>query len=192
VPPKNLFPEPRPTNLITVKCCAKCNHDYSKDDQLFRVWVAASIARSNAGDWIWENKVLKNTLTRSPALATQFLEGSKKVWLQTPSGEVEMDVLSIPKERVENYLVRLTKGLLTHLYPDFEYSKSLFDVARIDPHDKEMVHELIERIPRMDYFELGEGVFRVLHVRVVDSPTNALFTYIFYDSVGFMVRVSSP
>jgi len=189
IPPRNLFPEPRPSNLITVKCCAKCNNDFSKDDELFRVWVAASIARSKAGDWIWDNKVLKNTLSKSPALATQLLKASHKLMLQTPDGPLEMDVLSVPRDRVENYMRRLTKGLLTRLYPDFDYENSAFDVARLDPHDKEAVAGLINAIPKLDYFHLGDGVFRVLHARVADSPSHAMFTYIFYDNVGFMVRV---
>lgn len=36
VPPKNLFPSPRPSNLITVPACARCNAGASKDDEYFR------------------------------------------------------------------------------------------------------------------------------------------------------------
>src|SRR5471030_1318304 len=37
IPPKNLFPKPRPLNLITVLACrVKCNGSASMDDEYFR------------------------------------------------------------------------------------------------------------------------------------------------------------
>ena len=37
IPPKNLYSKPRPSNLITVPCCEKCNLQASKDDEYFRL-----------------------------------------------------------------------------------------------------------------------------------------------------------
>lgn len=37
VPPRNLFPDPPPPNLLTVPACAECNGRYSKDDDYFRI-----------------------------------------------------------------------------------------------------------------------------------------------------------
>ena len=34
-PPKALFPEPRPSNMLTVPSCRKCNESFAKDDQYF-------------------------------------------------------------------------------------------------------------------------------------------------------------
>ncbi len=36
IPPKGMFPEPRPSNMLTVPCCMKCNQCFSKDDEYFR------------------------------------------------------------------------------------------------------------------------------------------------------------
>jgi hypothetical protein len=36
IPPKSFFPEPRPSNLITVPSCSKCNRDYGKIDEIVR------------------------------------------------------------------------------------------------------------------------------------------------------------
>src|SRR5208283_2514674 len=40
VPPKNLFPKPRPSNLITVPSCQKCNQSFMLDDEYFRLVIA--------------------------------------------------------------------------------------------------------------------------------------------------------
>jgi hypothetical protein len=37
VPPKSLFPKPRPDNLITVYSCDNCNLGTAKDDEYFRL-----------------------------------------------------------------------------------------------------------------------------------------------------------
>jgi 5-methylcytosine-specific restriction endonuclease McrA len=39
VPPKNLFPLPKPVNLITVPACKKCHSETSQDDEYFRVKI---------------------------------------------------------------------------------------------------------------------------------------------------------
>jgi hypothetical protein len=33
IPPRNLFPQPRPTNLITVDCCEVCNNGMNLSDE---------------------------------------------------------------------------------------------------------------------------------------------------------------
>src|SRR5690349_12698566 len=37
VPPKSLFAPPRPSDLITVPCCAVCNSSGSRDDEYLRL-----------------------------------------------------------------------------------------------------------------------------------------------------------
>ena len=39
IPPKNLFPKPRPNTLITVPGCDECNRGNSKDDEYFRLMI---------------------------------------------------------------------------------------------------------------------------------------------------------
>ena len=45
VPPKAMFPKPRPANLITVPCCDPCNKSFKNDDEYFLImsleWTAA-------------------------------------------------------------------------------------------------------------------------------------------------------
>ena len=41
IPPKNLFPKPRPNNLIRVPCCYSCNNTASKDDEYLRLNITS-------------------------------------------------------------------------------------------------------------------------------------------------------
>ncbi len=47
VPPKLLFPVPRPSDLITVPCCRACNSSFQRDDQYLR---AALLLRRDIAD----------------------------------------------------------------------------------------------------------------------------------------------
>src|SRR5262245_822652 len=67
IPPKNLFPRPRP-RLITVPCCTPCNEEASKDDEYFRLMVAI---RQDTGDHP-EVKKLLPTIYRSLERRAQF------------------------------------------------------------------------------------------------------------------------
>ena len=40
IPPKTIFPKPRPNNLITVPSCYECNDSAKKDDEYFGVMMA--------------------------------------------------------------------------------------------------------------------------------------------------------
>lgn len=44
IPPKALFPEPRPSNMLTVPCCRKCNKSFSKDDEYFRTTLVSHVS----------------------------------------------------------------------------------------------------------------------------------------------------
>lgn len=37
IPPKGVFPDPRPSDLITVPACTSCNADFMKDDEYFKI-----------------------------------------------------------------------------------------------------------------------------------------------------------
>lgn len=40
IPPKTIFPKPRPINLVTVPCCKICNGAAKKDDEYFGIMMA--------------------------------------------------------------------------------------------------------------------------------------------------------
>src|SRR2546427_13092357 len=72
LPPKNLFPEPRPSNLITVPCCRICNERFSKIDEQFRVFVSTPVNVSETGKSVMRRNVFGGSLKRSPALKKQM------------------------------------------------------------------------------------------------------------------------
>ena len=111
VPPRGFFPPPLPSNLITVPCCNSCNHGYSLDDEAVRLWLSAAYGASKAGEWILEHKASKKT----PKLIDALLTSIEEVKLLTVEhGEVDVERYEVPSDRIERFVIRVTKGLLTH------------------------------------------------------------------------------
>ena len=87
VPPDGIFPDPKPTNLITVPACSKCNKGSSKDDEYFRTIIAigaASYESSNA-EMLMDKKVIRQ-FKEKPALRNHLMAKMKKVNLFSEGG----------------------------------------------------------------------------------------------------------
>src|ERR1051325_6943568 len=138
VPAQNLFKPPLPSNLITVPCCRKCNGAYSKLEEEFRVFVASPINCSPAGKWILEKKVIGSTFKRSKRFTHYFAQHMQPNNVVTPAGEIGVPV-KMNRESVTSCLIKITRGLLTHFYPNIdssdtnmEFDVDLFEQFRVD------------------------------------------------------------
>jgi hypothetical protein len=49
IPPKNLFPKPRGSNLITVPCCEFCRKGWSENDEYFILRCRISLIQTTYG-----------------------------------------------------------------------------------------------------------------------------------------------
>lgn len=182
IPPRNLFPEPRPSNLITVSCCGQCHSTLTLDDEAFRVFAASLDKRSPAGTWIWKNKVVKSSFKRSPKLK-ENVKNSLITIRDEQTGSVQ-NALKFDQRRAENYLTRITKGLIRYYYPKIDYSESHFKIEHILP-----TKAVISTLGKLAYDERGDGVFRIWRGIVSDDCPESVWVYSFYDALLFMVEV---
>ncbi len=185
IPPVGFFPEPRPDNLITVRCCRHCNQGQSLDDEAFRVFSSSLLNRSDAGEWIWRNKVMGSTFRRSPQLRENVERYLLKVPVRTTAGTVRMTALGFPKKRANRFLIRITKGLVATFYPDKDYSGTAFSVDNLM-----LNQENIDYLNTLStYDERGERVFRFWRAMASNKEAIGLFAYVFYDACLFMVAM---
>jgi len=185
IPPKGFFPPPRPSNLITVPCCEACNASYSKDDEAVRAWMSSTIFASPAGEWIFKNKTM-GTFRNSPAFLSKFLSTMQPTRLMTvEEGEIDAISFELPFDRIERFALRITKGLLTHYFPDYDYSTAEFRVDYIQPR----VDALEKIAPLRDllaYDQRGDGVFQ-FRVGLTDSNQSGVWLLVFYGAVLLLV-----
>lgn len=186
IPPKNLFPSPKPTNLITVWCCKKCNEKFSLIDESFRVFTSSVINRSRSGEWVWSNKVMDSSFKRSPKLKQATIKSLIPVQAQINGMKVRQTGMTYPVKKTKEYLVRLTKGFTKHFNPEIDYSQARFKVSNIIP--SQQIVDMLDK--KFFYVEKGDGVFRMWRMFVKDMGAKSVWVYVFYDGLMFSIEVN--
>jgi hypothetical protein len=193
IPPKSFFRPPLPTNLITVPCCKKCNESFSLDDEAFRLWAASSHGVSETGRWILLNKVVGSSFVRSPKLKAEVQKHLRMGNLRTQNQTISVPTISIPDERAEKFLFRTTRALLTHFYPDYDFSHDIFK-ARVFAPIKEHLAQARELAKLLIRDSRGDGVFHFWR-GIEPKKRGGAWIFLFYDAACCQVlhgRFDSP
>ncbi|MBI2601286.1 hypothetical protein HYW42_05030 [Candidatus Daviesbacteria bacterium] len=186
IPPKNLFTQPLPGNLITVDCCKDCNQKHALDDEAFRVFTSSVINRSKAGEWIWNHKVMNSSFVRSPKLKENVK--NSLVPLRDSNTGILYHGITLHESRVKPYLIKITKGLIRHFHPEADYSKSQFRVIMINP-----TQEIIDKtLVKFVYDERGDGIFRFWRAFYTTGQAESVWVYVFYDGLMFILTSPQP
>ena len=187
LPPTNLFPKPKPNNLITVPCCAPCNAGFSKLDEQFRVFVSTAVNVSPVGTNIMRTKVFGKSLKDSPALKKQMSRDVFLGSLKTSLGSITVPLIAMDRDVVDRFFTRLTKGLLATFYSDVDYFDLQFVVTQLNQfgvnHPK---FKVVTSVLTAD--QRGDGVFRFWHGVTNEQRTTGVWVYQFYDAALFMVN----
>ena len=189
LPPRNLFRKPRP-RLFTVPCCLACNNQAHNDDEYFRLAVSAGYNTNETGKEIWNEKVKARTLKagRISESVNKFRSSLKKIALITPEGVEDAFQASIERAPIDRVLTRITKGFLLRLYPDVNRSELTFEITKLDQF--KLNDPAFEIRKELNYFQIGNGVYRCWHV-VEDFTNRGAWFHMFFDSAAFFVKQTS-
>jgi hypothetical protein len=150
------------------------------------IFSLADIGRSASGDVIFHTKVLPRTVEKNPRLRKFILSRMQDVTFITDDGLQELTKFEMPTERVNEFLVRMTKGLIWHFHPDYDYSQSEFGIRHIEKPDEETISALEPSLVGTKYEERGDGAIRFRH-GLTDTGLSGIWLYIFYDVVWYLV-----
>ncbi len=199
VPPKTLFPRPRPANLITVPACTACNTRASKDDEYFRDVVslrddantpAAKLVRETAINSLYRpqragfrRSFLKNVASQDVFSAAGIFLGKKIAY-------------TVDSRRLDRVIRRVTRGLHLHHHGQrlpARYSVWARTLSAIEPEPQAMlaVQKMAEAARQGRRWDIGQGVFSYWHAVAADDPRGALWFYVFYESICFMA-ITTP
>jgi len=116
VPTRKLFPQPRPSDLITVPACATCNNASSKDEEYFIHVVLSHVeADSHAA------QTLRRQLFSKPATARRVRMAQRMLSAMLPITKVdprlgELRAFEIQPEPFERSVDKIGRGLYAHVY----------------------------------------------------------------------------
>ena len=196
IPPKCLFPPPRPPNSITVPCCHDCNSRFSKDDVYFRdrliLWqevsnhpaareVAESALRSFQRP---KQKRYTRSLFRNVVDVDLISKGG--VYLGKGKG------LKIDRRQMTRVPSRMVRGLFFHEYGEplsdshCAVAIPLVEEYFVDAGKQEAVFEICRYLTSTPRTTIGQGVFSYWHHRDEDTDYRSLWLLMFYEKISFL------
>lgn len=195
IPPVSLFPKPRPSNLVTVPSCRKCNGGASMDDEYFRLNL--SIRHS-----------AKKPLSKSVADAALrglgrdqhtrfrkiFFQGVREVDIKTPSGiSVERSgTYHVDLARLDKVVMRIVRGLYFHHYHKPLPTWCEVDVWCVDGFGgaDPSVIQTLQSLQQHPPTEIGGGVFKYWHSLADGADQSdgysSAWLLLFYESTAFL------
>ncbi len=194
IPPDNLFPTPRPSNLITVPSCLDCNRGSSKDDTYFRdcllLWditydhpqaqkVVPAVLRSFGRP---AQRAYSRSIFASMRQIDRVSPGG--VYLGKKTG-IKVDLL-----RLGRTASKIVKGLFYHEWgmrlPDTCAAHATCLVNELLAKDSEMgqwIRETCNSLMRTTRTTIGDDVFSFWHHRLEGDASASVWLLIFYKKV---------
>jgi hypothetical protein len=197
VPPRNLFPPPRPNNLLVVPSCLKCNQGASLDDEYFRLTLTF---RDDTYEHPAVQRLLPSVLRslqkpKKLKFSRAFLRSVAKVDVNTKAGIYigRRSAYNVDLTRLDRVAARIAKGLFYHErgsrlpngYEMISYNES--GMAHVS---EEIALNIQQRIlvPLWSAPErvIGPNIFSYRFRFVESDPNLSAWLLTFFKTVGFI------
>lgn len=203
VPPKNLFPKPRPSNLVTVLSCRKCNAETSRDDEYFRL---ALTMRDDAGEDPTVQQLLpvvarSLSKPRKIGFRRSFFRSIGDVEVRTPAGVIlgSRKGYRVDLTRLERVVRRTALGLFYHHRSSrlpLSYQMVALASRRVAGFRKEQAEKLrqlvLEPLWAVPEKSIGNNVFSYRHVFLDTDPNESAWLMVFFGRVSFVCFSGKP
>jgi hypothetical protein len=194
VPPKGLFKEPRPSNLITVPACFQCNNSFGADDDYFlNLALEWGASETSDGKGVVDKRLRSMKRKEGRSVWKPFFDKFKAVEVYSPGGLYLANsfACSLDTARLIRTVNRIIRGLYFEVtktpLPAGDYTRSMLFSHYVEKHkDESEAMEFIPFIPQLPGRVIGEGTFEFRYC-LLDQDCYSSFWYLeFYRRFGFV------
>ena len=173
VPPKGIFPKPRP-DLITVPACSVCNNGDSALDDLFKVFLSfQAVDKSEIGSRLFHEKTLR-TLNFNKKLLNYIKNESKDIETTNQDGVLVSATGVLWDSNAHDQVIsRTIKGLYYHHFGSPLPSDTILNVHWL----KKVPVKIEERLHLFTTEVIGEN--QVIYKYFIDKKNPKYSTWIF-------------
>jgi hypothetical protein len=178
IPPKGIFPTPRPGNLITVPSCAACNHGASASDEAFRAYLSLHVGiDTSSTSRLWSQAALPG-IRRNWPLLRRLLDETERVWLAAPSGVIHSQAYRLRWDSTAHdaTIERMIRGLYFHHYGDVLGVRVRIEVRWFRALDA----NLLEATEGCEQRSIGGDQFVYRFGRASDAPLHSVWLFEFH------------
>jgi len=178
VPPKKIFPKPRPNDLVTVPACQECNMGVSGFDEKFRAYLSLQVGLDTAdATRLWTQHAVK-TFRHNNRLRREILGKSQRVDMVTKAGIIigEGYRLLWDSAAHDTVVERCIRGLYFH-----HFGSILGKSVKVRVYwFRELTKEMMELSSEWNMNSMGENIFVYRFVKAVDQPNTSVWLFQFY------------
>lgn len=143
IPPKSIFSDPLPLNLITVPACASCNNNGSDHDEIFKTFLAFILGLSPTTESLYKSAVS----TASKKFSRYISQVMKPAILRTQTGSICGHGYTVPFNenislKFETAVQRIVTGLFWHHFSEHIGKQRKFEIKLHYKVTNEMLGEL--------------------------------------------------
>lgn len=198
IPPKTLFPKPRPSNLITVPCCKNCNGSFSLDDEYFQIMLSLRIDvhKKDSVQKNWKKILRGLKRSESAGFYKSIMSSIKKRNVKTKDGIYlgKISTYDIDVERVKNISDRIIQGLYFNITGnriprEYDYTSTIYNQDDIDEQRVKVFQMFITALGPEEENKIGD-VFSYRYKQMDFDLNTCLFYFSIYDNFEFFGMVS--
>jgi hypothetical protein len=194
IPPKGLFPKPRPSDLITVPCCRPCNKSFEKDDEYFKSHLAIRAdIEHHASAMPLTGEVLRSWRRPEGAGLTAFIKDTFATReISGPGEQAFTQHGQVPDNaRINRVVDRIARGLLyketgSQLPAHYRIRSGMWEI--LDPGRQQEYRGLFSA---GSLRSVGGDAFRYAWLQATDDPLATMWLMQFYRGATF-VSVTGP
>lgn len=202
IPPKSIFPKPRPNNLQTVPSCVKCNRGFQADDDCFMQVLPSrhDVGQNPAALQIMEAAIRNLQRSEAAGFRRTFLQRISEVELFTEGGIYLGRTLQtdIDFQRLESVARRTVRGLyfkwkgvpLPKKSPITVYLDIGFAQLRDDA-EKSLLN-LVGKLQNESPLVVNPHVFKCWRKDAIGAEWASAWFLLFFNSIWFLCLTEPP
>lgn len=193
IPPKCLFPEPRPNNLIKVSACNSCNHSFHLDDEYFRMLIQTYYKTSEHREVLKTKEKFIRSVHRKESVGFRQSILNTTSWKNVYSpGGIYLGIAPVQDvdwSRVKSVVGRIVKGLF---YEEKGFTLSSDYILEISPistktrKDMEIITRILEPLVRQKEHIIGNKVFSYRFIFHEQNTHQTVWMLTFYENFFFL------
>lgn len=186
VPPKGVFPDPKPSDLITVPACDSCNSNTKLDDEYFRWLVATGSEDSEHALKLIKDRILPK-FQRRPALLHQIMKGATRVDVHSEGGIYlgKKPAFYFDRPRIQAVIDKTVRGLYFRELDTVLPKDAMVANFVLNPLFKDDFRREICSLPLND---IGNGVFSYRYWADETMLEESFWFLMFFDKTLFFTK----
>lgn len=188
IPPKCLFPKPRPSDLITIPACLECNKSTETLDEEFRVFVNVFVGKQTPeSKLLWESQTLP-TVQHNRKLLQKVKSSFQPGYITSKGGIIlgEADLV-VWDDSPNQVIEKMIRGLYFYHFDEILADRAVIVVDQV----KELTMEKVECVKSLSCNCIADGQFMYRYARANDEPLSSIWLLIFHKNLVIMGHTNS-